>query len=66
MWLETLSAMGPQAAGAINIDKTVKHLADALAVPNELIQQSVLPLDNIIPEDLTAALSAPLGGQNNV
>ncbi len=42
-WLNTVSSMGAPAAGSINVQKTVKFLAESLSVPGELIQQELLP-----------------------
>lgn len=51
MWLETMKAMGATASLSVDVPKTVKHLADALGVPNDLIMKDIIPTDLINPVD---------------
>lgn len=51
LWLDSLSTMGAGAASSVNIPNTVKHLAQALGVPNDLIQKE-LTLTDIIPDEI--------------
>lgn len=45
LWLDSLSSMGAGAALSVNVPNTVKHLADALGVPNDLIVKEIIPTE---------------------
>jgi len=47
LWLETMGAMGATASLSVDVPKTVKHLADALGVPNDLIVKEIIPQELI-------------------
>lgn len=53
-WLNSVSALGGEAAQSVNAPKVVKFLAESLGVPNDLIQQEILPqnLAQNLPKDL--------------
>jgi len=49
LWLETMGSMGATASLSVDVPKTVKHLADALGVPNDLIVKDIIPQELIEP-----------------
>ncbi len=51
-WLNTVSSMGTPAAGSIDIQKTVKFLGESLGVPNDLIQQQIIPENLKLAEEI--------------
>ena len=63
-WINTVLAMGPQAAQNIDFAAATRFLGEALAVPSDLIRSEVLPdlsalepaLKDIDPDDLTQAI----------
>ncbi|PKR56034.1 portal protein [Thalassospira marina] len=42
-WLERLTKLGPDATGSVDIDRTVRWLADRFGVPQDLLQPSLNP-----------------------
>jgi hypothetical protein len=67
-WIESVSAMGPVAAQAVNLPAAARFLGQALGVPSDLIRNDVSPLTTIkekkhdpqLPEETIAALAAAL------
>ncbi len=47
-WIESVIAMGPQAALSVNMPRAAQFLGEALGVPSDLIQKEI-PLSEIIP-----------------
>ena len=45
-WLQSLQAMGPQAAAIVDTEKSVRYLANALGVPAELMHETILKGEN--------------------
>lgn len=50
-WIQSVVAMGPEAAGSVNLSQAAVFLGEALGVPSDLIRKEPLaPLENIIAE----------------
>ncbi|WP_114089945.1 portal protein [Thalassospira profundimaris] len=62
-WLERLTKLGPEATGSVDIDRTVRWLAERFGVPPDLLQPAFDPVELAgMMADLTgpdAAQSAP-------
>lgn len=46
-WINSVIAMGPEAASSINLPQAARFLADALAVPSDLVRKETLGLDDL-------------------
>lgn len=44
-WINSVLAMGPEAAGAINLPQAARFLGEALAVPSDLIRKDIPAVD---------------------
>lgn len=50
-WLNSVLAMGPEAASAVNLPQATRFLADALGVPSDLVKNELPPLQVLEKEN---------------
>lgn len=62
-WINTVLAMGPQAAQSVDLSAAARFLGEALAVPSDLMRSPVALAGPVVPMDGNAEL---MKGQNHV
>jgi len=48
-WINSVLAMGPEAAAAVDLQAAAKFLGEALAVPSDLIRKNTTDLNDVLP-----------------